>query len=91
MPVITDSQWQIIDKSRKKNSAQLPPPIITYIPAKGTKILNLKWKSNETKPVLSKKRQNTINQTDDSPTGFIWDNQNYSCPYDSLFTILYNL
>jgi len=71
MPVVTDSQWQIIDKSRKKNLAQLPPPVTTYIPAKGTKVLNLKQKSNEIKPVLSKKRQNTINQTDDSPTGFI--------------------
>ena len=91
MPVVTDSKWQIIDKSRKKSSSQLPPPITAYIPAKGTKTLNLKRKSNETKPVLSKRIQNTSHEIDNSPTGYIWDNQNYSCPYDSLFTILYNL
>ena len=77
MPVMTDSQWQIIDKSRKKKSTQLLPSVTTYIPAKGTKTLNLKRKSNETKSVLSKRKQTTSNQTDNSPTGFIWDNQNY--------------
>lgn len=46
----------------------------------------------ETKKI--KRTKTAIDQqeiTDSSPIGLIWDSQNYSCAYDSLFTVLYNV
>ena len=34
---------------------------------------------------------NSPNQITTGPIGFKWDSQNYSCSYDALFTILYNI
>ncbi|TDL13382.1 hypothetical protein BD410DRAFT_735477, partial [Rickenella mellea] len=32
-----------------------------------------------------------INEVNAGPIGFTWDSQNYSCSYDALFTILFNI
>ena len=42
-------------------------------------------------PVNKKTKLSSSNINNTSPVGLIWDNQNYSCAYDSLFTILYNI
>jgi hypothetical protein len=42
-------------------------------------------------PANKKHKLNNSNVNNTSPVGLIWDNQNYSCAYDSLFTILYNI
>jgi len=41
--------------------------------------------------VAKKKRRTDADATDVGPTGLIWDSVNYSCAYDALFTVLYNL
>jgi len=40
---------------------------------------------------INKKSKLSSSGNNTSPVGLIWDGQNYSCAYDSLFTILYNI
>jgi hypothetical protein len=39
----------------------------------------------------SKRRRTTTTSELYSPVGLIWDGENYSCAYDALYTILYNI
>jgi hypothetical protein len=76
---------------------------LNFVPAKGTVPITVTHK-NSTANVLQnkkrklqqvvssssivKKRQKTSTIELNEPKGFIWDAQNWSCAYDSLFTIL---
>jgi len=39
----------------------------------------------------TKAAQIVIASNDSSPSGLIWDSNNYSCAYDALFTVLYEI
>lgn len=90
LQVITDSPWQMLDKSKK---AKTITKSATYVPAKGS--IPFKHVLDEDKETLqvNKKRKTSKSNNDslESPLGLQWDNDNYSCSYDALFEILYNI
>src|SRR5258705_10810589 len=106
LPVITDAPWQIIDKKKKKEveietavevkSTNIQPEFVAAkgsVPVKSGKkrkleeAENLSASSNKTKAA-----QIVIASTDSSsPSGLIWDGADYSCAYDALFTVLYEI
>ena len=89
LQVITDSPWQMLDKSKKIKTIKSA----TYVPAKGS--ISVKHVLDEDKETLQvKKKRKTSKSNNDSlesPLGLQWDNDNYSCSYDALFGILYNI
>jgi hypothetical protein len=93
LPIVTDSGWQIIDKS--KNSKVVSKPDTNFIPAKGSiPIIHLPIEQDKYEPVKKKSKLNNKNDSSiiiNPPAGLRWDNNNYSCSYDSLFSILYNV
>ncbi len=90
LPVITDSAWQIIDKSKNKNNFN--SNITTaFIPAKGSKALKRKHNEIDDNLNFDKKSKQKLPSNSNSPIGLKWDSENYSCSYDSLFGILYNI
>ena len=65
----------------------------SFIPAQGSKMIksNLKTKADDelgTEEPKIKKIRTSFGPTPEVPIGFIWDSADYSCSYDSLFTIL---
>jgi Helitron helicase-like domain at N-terminus/PIF1-like helicase len=94
LPIVTDSPWQLLDKSK------ISKPL--FISTKDDIISNSKRKSEnkenkENSENISIKKYksdlsiNTYNETDNNTLGLNWDADNYSCAYDSLFVILYNI
>jgi len=84
--------WKLVDrkmykKEEKKSSTS------SFIPAKGSMSLNLKKKHMlESMVSFSLKRARIVQSPSlASPLGLIWDNQNYSCAYDSLLVIMYSI
>ena len=95
LPIVTDSFWQIIDKS-KKSKVVLSSKIFTnFIPAKGSiPIIQPPIEQDKYEPAKKKTKLNDENDLSiiiNSPAGLRWDGNNYSCSYDSLFSILYNV
>jgi len=100
--VITDSSWQLITKSTTHKAAQeveiesqKQSKKITgsFVPAQGSKALTstLKRKAEgdlDSDEPKSKKMRASFGPTPEIPVGILWDSVNYSCSYDSLFTIL---
>ena len=100
--VITNSSWQLITKSTTHKvtqeaeiQSQKKSKNVTgsFVPAQGSKTLaaTLKRKVeddlNSDQPKL-KKIRGSFGPTPEIPVGILWDSINYSCSYDSLFTIL---
>jgi hypothetical protein len=50
-----------------------------------------KWKNEENSDGSRGKKKLTTSDEDDAPPGSQWDGDNYSCAYDALFTILFNI
>ena len=50
-----------------------------------------KWKNEDKSDGPRKKQKFTTSDEDDAPHGSQWDGDNYSCAYDALFTILFNI
>jgi hypothetical protein len=97
LSVISDSNWQIADKSKGKMKIDASTKINSaFVPAKGSIPVALqKHKLDETMSTSSKK-QKTLQVTSDeancdAPLGLKWDQNNWSCAYDSLFVILYDI
>ena len=93
LPVVTDTAWHIIDRSKKKPTAK---PATLYVPAKGSKPITSKHSLNEENqdilPAKKKQMTSLANIFDlTSPPGLQWDKNNYSCAYDAFFGILYNI
>ncbi|KDR65561.1 hypothetical protein GALMADRAFT_81715, partial [Galerina marginata CBS 339.88] len=99
-PAVKDSPWTIINKKPVVSKAK------TFVaehfqPAKGSipvKINNLKRKIEDTEiPIIPLEAKKIIKTKKPKITydielqGLKWDSVNYSCSYDSLFTILFNL
>jgi hypothetical protein len=96
LPVVTDSPWQVIDKSKDKKNVATPAASTSFIPAHGSvPVINKKHKlDNENdNDQLVKKQKTVANDLMEmtGPVGLQWDGENYSCAYDSLFSILYDI
>ena len=94
LPVITDSPWQMIDKSKLKTNAKIAT---LYVPAQGSTPVNIiKHHLDDNSTLHSKKKRKTMNASDENtvplcPLGLKWDGDNYSCAYDAFFSILWNI
>ena len=49
------------------------------------------WKNKNSSDRPNKKQKLTRFDEEDTPPGTQWDGNNYSCAYDALFTILFNI
>src|ERR1700736_6832292 len=96
---VTDAPWQIIDK-KKKQEAEIKTPKIQagFVAAKGSVPVKSgkkrKLEESENLSASTKKTkaaQMIISSNESSPSGLVWDGDNYSCAYDALFTILYEI
>jgi hypothetical protein len=91
LPIITDSAWEIIDKSRKPKIVS--KPVTNFVPAKGSIPVIKSQNEFEESEHVNKKIKVDHEYTSsiiNSPAGLRCDSNNYSCSYDSLFSILYN-
>ena len=89
LKVQTDTPWQLIEKLKENKTK--------YTPASGTVALDntniLKWKADDIYQInlIQNKQPRTsldIQTQNESPVGLIWDSHDYSCAYDSVFTVL---
>jgi hypothetical protein len=92
LPIITDSAWEIIDKSKKPKI--ISKHVTNFVSAKGSiLVIKPQNESNESKHIKKKIKVDNEYTTPriNSPVGLKWDSNNYSCSNDSLFSILYNI
>jgi hypothetical protein len=82
----------------KTGNSQMNNTFSTFIPAKGSlpATASIKRKHDQMEPSEIKKQKMVHYSSDtayesSSPLGIVWDNVNYSCAYDSLFVIIYNI
>src|ERR1700685_2064546 len=100
LSVVTDAPWQIIDKKKKKEVKIETTSIQSgFVAAKGSvpvksekkrkleELENLRAHANKTKAA----QMIIVSDNSSSPAGLIWDGDNYSCAYDALLTILYEI
>ena len=88
LPVITDSPWQIIKRTKNKKTEE-PKPASTFVPAKGS--VAVKHKLDDDDIIVKKKVKKIVKPNSSIKLGLQWDGKNYSCAYDSLFVILYHI
>jgi hypothetical protein len=100
LSVVTDAPWQIIDKKKKKEDKIEATSIQSgFVAAKGSVSVKSGKKRKLEKPEnLSASAKKTkaaqmiiTSDNSSSPAGLIWDGDNYSCAYDALLTILYEI
>jgi hypothetical protein len=100
LPVVTDAPWQIIEKklAKKKKTGDLddaPEVQSGFVAAKGSIPVNSSKKrkvEDEGNFSASTKKTKTAqiimaSADSSSPSGLIWDGENYSCAYDALFKV----
>ncbi len=89
LKVQTDTPWQLIENFKEKS--------IKYTPALGTVAIDSaesnKRKANnmfQNDVIANKKPRINLNlqMQNEDPVGLIWDSRDYSCVYDSVFTVL---
>jgi hypothetical protein len=88
---VIDSEWQLITKKKdakisvEKTENDFTPPVLT--PKRKNK--------DPTLPVEKRKKVTHSSASDKQniiqPIGLIWDENNYSCSYDSLILIIYHI
>jgi hypothetical protein len=94
---ITNSPWQILDKpTRKSQKSESSNATSMFVPAVGSVSMSKTKKhklTDQEEPQAKKLKfmDKKNNDTTDSPLGLIWDGTDYSCAYDALFVILYNI
>jgi hypothetical protein len=100
---VNDSKWHIIRKGKNTLESQeaddKPEMPLGYVAAKGSIPVNSGNKAvnhdmeDEVSDAPAKKKIKLGNQMELSivqgPIGLLWDGLNYSCAYDSMFTILF--
>ena len=100
LSVVTDAPWQIIDKKTKKEvkieTTSIQSGFVVAegsLPVKSGKKRKLEEAKNLSASVKKTKAAQMIIASDNSssPDGLIWDGDNYSCAYDALLTILYEI
>jgi len=94
LSVVTDSPWQLLDKDPTKlkgvTKSKATP---NFVPAQGSTSLPTSSSSKKRKADVKEEPANKIHKTSStiSPTGLNWDGDNYSCAYDSLITVLFEI
>jgi len=97
---VTDAPWQIIDKKKEKEVKIETTSIQSgFVAAKGSVSVKSEQKQRLEEAEISSasvKKMKTAQMIIDSdnsssPSGLIWDSDNYSCAYDALLTILYEI
>src|SRR6202789_702409 len=100
LSVVTDAPWQIIDKKKRKEvlieTTSIQSGFVAAegsIPVKSGKKRKLEEAENLSASVKKTKAAQMIvaSVNSSSPDGLIWDGDNYSCAYDALLTILYEI
>jgi len=91
---VNDSQWQIVDK--KKNHGKTTGVSSSFMSAKGSLSVNNKkhtfdYALTDSSPPAKKVRGSQRSSIISSPLGLTWDKDNYSCGYDSLLVILFDI
>ena len=95
LSVVTDAPWQIIDKKKKKEmkieTTNIQSVFVAAkgsVPVKSGKKRKLEAEDMNVNDQKTKAAQIIIASDDSSsPSGLIWDGDNYSCAYDSLLTV----
>jgi hypothetical protein len=100
---VTNAPWQIIDKKETETetavevkTTDIQPGFVaakSSVPIKSEKKRKLEEVENLNASTKKTKAAQIIMASNDSstPSGLIWDGDNYSCAYDALFTILYEI
>jgi hypothetical protein len=98
LPIVNDSSWQLIDKTKNKKTTNILKNQISssFLPAHGSiAISKLKRKQSSEEinnvPIKKAKLLSCIVPDEVVPLGLRWDADDYSCAYDSLFVILYDI
>jgi hypothetical protein len=106
LSVVTDAPWQIIDKKKKNDdddtditvegkTTNILPRFVAAkgsVPVKFGKKRKFEEADNLSVSVkTTKATQIVIAFNDSSRSRLIWDHDNYSCAYDALFTVLYEI
>ena len=64
----------------------------SFVPAKESSLVKKhKLSGNDVSPAKKPKTDAPSSEQSNAPLGPEWDAQNYSCSYDALFTILFNI
>jgi hypothetical protein len=89
--VIEDSLWQLVNKNTEQK--QVTKVTTLFVPAKGSVSLKNQKHELESSVQSPAKKARLAQKLSDriSPTGLIWDKNNYSCAYDSLMVILFDI
>ena len=95
LSVVTDASWQMISKDKKKKVVEndSEEAQTSFVPAKGSIPVNVKYKlaNEETSGTFKEQRTLRSHSTSaSSPAGLLWDGEDYSCAYDALITVLYD-
>jgi hypothetical protein len=105
LPVVTDATWQIIESKKKQKAKDAVTEVentniqSVFVAAKGSvPVMASKKQKLEDHEHLSSGTKKTktaqiliASGDSSSPAGLIWDGGNYSCAYDALFTVFYEI
>ena len=96
LDVVTDSPWQIIQRTKKRQTVLTKKSDTTgFIAAKGSvPVSGVKRKMEDYDVVPEPKKIKAHADARDEilvPRGLVWDSENYSCAYDSVLTVLLSI
>lgn len=88
--------WDVDTSSKKKKQGNKIMPSVGFVPAEGSKPLAApkRKRDDSPPPAMEIKKKTKVDHSLSSPqglTGLTWDAENYSCAYDALLTLLFNL
>ena len=83
--MINDMSWKIVDRSKPQK--KLDTFTSSFVPAQSSVPVTSKRK----KPMLPDSLPPSKRSRLPSPTGLVWDRHDYSCAYDFILVILYDL
>ena len=94
--IISDSPWKLMSKNDAPKPNQNPKQALasTFVPAQGSVSIKKRKREEDVHEMqnnITKKSKDTILSDLSGPIGLNWDNDDWSCGYDALFTILYNI
>jgi hypothetical protein len=91
---VDDSLWQIVDK--RKSYGKVTDISSSFVSAKGSISVNNKKHTldsalADSQPHAKKVRVSQESSLVSSPLGLVWDKDNYSCGYDALLVIFFDI
>ena len=98
LPLEKQSQWKFVEKKSNKNSVfvrsqESVVPLQAAVGSVAIRGIKRKAEVNDCKNIGKAKKFKPngadSSTTSSGPVGFVWDHVNWSCAYDSLFTIIY--